>query len=414
MLPNLEVIMLDIPSIRAQFPILNMEVRGKPLVYLDNAASTQKPKLVLDRIQAYYETENANIHRGVHYLSETATRKVDEARQTVAKFINAPDEHEVIFTRGCTEGINLVAATWGRQHIGEGDEIIITEMEHHSNIVPWQILAAEKGAIIKAAPINEAGELILEELEKLFTPRTKLLAVVHVSNSLGTVNPAKQLIEMAHSRGVKILLDGAQSVSHLGVDMQDLNPDFFVFSGHKIYAPTGIGALWASRETLEAMPPYQGGGDMISSVSLTAGSTWNVIPYKFEAGTPHMEGIIGLGTALEWVSNIGLDNIHAHENHLLERATKAVENMPGIRIIGTAKDKASVLSFVMEGAHPNDIGTLLDARGVAVRTGHHCTQPLMDKYGLPATARASFAVYNTEEEVDVFVESLEFAREMLV
>ncbi|RYG65345.1 cysteine desulfurase [bacterium] len=406
--------MLDIQHIRDQFPILNMEVRGKPLVYLDNAASTQKPKVVLDRIQAYYETENANIHRGVHYLSETATRKVDEARETVAKFINAPDVHEIIFTRGCTEGINLVASSWGRQNIGAGDEIILTEMEHHSNIVPWQILAAEKGAVIKVVPVTEAGELDMAALEALFSPRTKLLSVVHVSNALGTVNPAKQLVEMAHSRGVKILLDGAQSVSHLGVDVQDLNPDFFVFSGHKIYAPTGIGALWARRETLEAMPPYQGGGDMISSVSFAKGSTWNELPYKFEAGTPHMEGMIGLGTALEWVSEIGLDNIHAHEEKLLQRATAAVEKMPDIRIIGTAKEKASVLSFVMEGAHPNDIGTLLDARGVAIRTGHHCTQPLMDKFGLPATARASFAVYNTEEEVDVFLEALDFAREMLV
>jgi cysteine desulfurase/selenocysteine lyase len=404
---------LNIAQIRAQFPILDLEVRGKPLVYLDNAATTQKPHAVLERIQKYYECENANIHRAVHFLSEVATRRTEEARVKVARFLGARDSHEVIFTRGCTEGINLVAGSWGRTNIGAGDEIILTEMEHHSNIVPWQILAAEKGATIKVAPINDDGELLLEEFEALFTEKTKIVSVVHLSNSLGTINPAKTLVEIAHRHGALILLDGAQSVSHLPVDVQDLECDFFVFSGHKIYGPTGIGALWARRELLEAMPPYQGGGDMISSVKWS-GSTWNELPYKFEAGTPNMEGAIGLAAALEWVEAVGLDNIAAHEAHLLQLATDAVKDIPDLTIIGRAKEKASVLSFVMKGAHPNDIGTLLDARGVAIRTGHHCTQPLMDRFGLPATARASFAVYNTEEEVEKFVEALHFAREMLV
>ncbi len=403
---------LDIAAIRAQFPILATKVHGKPLVYLDNAATTQKPQVVLDRIAKYYESENANIHRAVHYLSEVATRRTEEARIKIARFLGVIDAHELIFTRGCTDGINLVAGSWGRANIGAGDEIILSAMEHHSNIVPWQILAAEKGAIIKVAPINDDGELLLDELEALFSPRTKLVSMIHVSNSLGTIVPAKKIIEMAHARGVKVLLDAAQSVPHLKIDLEELNPDFFVFSGHKIYGPTGIGCLWARRETLEAMPPYQGGGDMISSVKWS-GSTWNELPYKFEAGTPNMEGAIGLATAIEWVEEIGVDNIAAHETHLLNLATDAVKDIPGLTIIGRAREKASVLSFVIEGAHPNDIGTLLDARGVAIRTGHHCTQPLMDRFGLPATARASFAVYNTEEEVEKFVDALGFAHEML-
>ena len=405
--------MLDIQSIRDQFPILGIEVRGKPLVYLDNAATTQKPRAVLDRIQHYYTAENANIHRGVHYLSELATRKTDEAREKVARFLNAPDVHEVIFTGGCTDGINLVASSWGRANIGMGDEIILTAMEHHSNIVPWQMLAAEKGATIKVAPINEDGELLMDEFVALFTAHTKLVSVVHLSNSLGTINPVKQIIALAHAHGAKVLLDGAQSLSHVKVDVQDLDCDFFTFSGHKIYGPTGIGGLWGKRELLEAMPPYKGGGDMISSVSW-GGSTWNVLPYKFEAGTPHMEGIIGLGAALDWVDSVGIEAIAAHEEHLLSIATEAVKDFPGLTIIGRAKEKASILSFVIEGSHPNDIGTLLDARGIAIRTGHHCTQPLMDRFGLPATARASFAVYNTEEEVEKFVDGLKFAQEMLV
>lgn len=404
---------LDVQAVREQFPILQTQVRDKPLVYLDNAATTQKPRAVLQRIQKYYESENANIHRAVHHLSEVATRRTEEARVKVARFLGARDSHEVIFTRGCTEGINLVASSWGRANINAGDEIILTAMEHHSNIVPWQLLAAEKGAIIKVAPINDAGELLLDELEKLFSPRTKIISLIHVSNSLGTINPVQQIIAMAHARGVLVLLDAAQSVPHLKLDVQQLDPDFLVFSGHKIYGPTGIGALWAKRELLEAMPPYQGGGDMISRVTFE-GSSWNELPYKFEAGTPNMEGAIGLGAALDWVEEVGLENIAAHEAHLLELATDAVRDFPGLRIIGTAREKASVLSFVIEGAHPNDIGTLLDARGVAIRTGHHCTQPLMDRFGLPATARASFAVYNTEEEVEKFVQALHFAREMLV
>ncbi|PQV65225.1 cysteine desulfurase / selenocysteine lyase [Abditibacterium utsteinense] len=404
---------LDIQNIRAQFPILQTEVRGKPLVYLDNAATTQKPRVVIERIQKYYESENANIHRAVHYLSEVATRRTEEARVIIARFLNAPDAHEIIFTRGCTDGINLVAGSWGRANIGAGDEIILSAMEHHSNIVPWQILAAEKGATIKVAPINDDGELLLDEFEALFSERTKLVSIVHVSNSLGTINPVREIIEMAHARGVLVLLDAAQAVPHLKVDVQDLKPDFLVFSGHKLYGPTGIGVLWARREILEAMPPYQGGGDMISSVKWS-GSTWNELPYKFEAGTPNMEGAIGLASAIEWVEELGLENIAAHENELLQRATDAVKDFPGLTIIGRAREKASVLSFVIEGAHPNDIGTLLDARGVAIRTGHHCTQPLMDRFGIPATARASFAVYNTESEVDKFIEALHFAREMLL
>ncbi|HEX9997706.1 MAG TPA: cysteine desulfurase [Abditibacterium sp.] len=403
---------LDIAAIRAQFPILHTSVRGKPLVYLDNAATTQKPQVVLDRIAHYYEAENANIHRAVHYLSEVATRRTEEARIIIARFLGIKDAHELIFTRGCTDGINLVAGSWGRANIGAGDEIILSAMEHHSNIVPWQILAAEKGAIIKVAPINEDGELLLDEFEALFSEKTKLVSIIHVSNALGTINPAQKIIEMAHARGVKVLLDAAQSVPHLKVDLEALNPDFFVFSGHKIYGPTGIGCLWARRETLEAMPPYQSGGDMISSVKWS-GSTWNELPYKFEAGTPNMEGAIGLAAAIEWVESIGIDQIAAHENHLLALATDAVQDFPGLTIIGRAREKASVLSFTIAGAHPNDIGTLLDARGVAIRTGHHCTQPLMERFGLPATARASFAVYNTEEEVEKFVYALEFAREML-
>jgi cysteine desulfurase/selenocysteine lyase len=395
----------DVVLIRSEFPILELEVHGKPLVYLDNAASTQKPLAVLDRIERYYREENANIHRGVHYLSEVATRRYEEARVTVGRFLNVRHSHEVIFTRGCTESINLVASTWGRRNIGAGDEIILSALEHHSNIVPWQMLAAETGAVIRVIPINDAGEILWDQYQALLSERTKLVSVVHLSNALGTINPIKKIIDAAHAQGAKVLVDGAQSAPHFPVDVQALDCDFFAFSGHKIYAPTGIGVLYGKTELLEAMPPYQGGGDMISSVSWS-GSTWNVLPYKFEAGTPNMEGAIGLGEAINWVEAIGLAPIADHEAALLQRATEAIADIPGLHFIGTAAQKASVLSFGIEGAHPNDIGALLDAHGVAIRTGHHCAQPLMDRLGIPATARASFAVYNTFEDVDVFAQAL--------
>ena len=396
----------DIQQIRAQFPILGMKVRdGKPLVYLDNAATTQKPQVVLDRIRHYYEAENANIHRGVHYLSEVATRHYEEARVRIGQLINARKAREIIYTRGCTEGINLVASSWGRANIGAGDEIILTAMEHHSNIVPWQMLAAEKGAVIKVIPVDDSGTLLMDEYAKLLSPRTKIVSFVHLSNALGTINPAHQIIEMAHAAGAVVLVDGAQSVPHFHVDVQELNCDFFAFSGHKIYGPTGIGVLYGKQELLEAMPPYQGGGDMISNVSWD-GSSWNALPYKFEAGTPHIEGGIALATAMEWVHEVGIDHIAAQESVLLERATAAVSDIPGLRIVGTSPNKASVLSFVIEGAHPNDIGALLDASGIAIRTGHHCAQPVMARFGVSATARASFAVYNTVEEIDFFAQAL--------
>ena len=396
----------DIQSIRAQFPILGARVRdGKPLVYLDNAATTQKPQVVLDRIRQYYEAENANIHRGVHYLSEVATRHYEEARVRIGQLINARKAREIIYTRGCTEGINLVASSWGRANIGAGDEIILTAMEHHSNIVPWQMLAAEKGAVIKVGPVDDSGTLLMDEYAKLLGERTKIVSFVHLSNALGTINPAHQIIAMAHAAGAVVLVDGAQSVPHFHVDVQDLNCDFFAFSGHKIYGPTGIGVLYGKQELLEAMPPYQGGGDMISNVSWD-GSSWNALPYKFEAGTPHIEGGIALATAMEWVHQVGIGHIAAQESILLDRATAAISDIPGLRIIGTSPNKASVLSFVIEGAHPNDIGALLDASGIAIRTGHHCAQPVMERFGVPATARASFAVYNTVEEIDFFAQAL--------
>lgn len=403
---------LDIARIRAEFPILQAEVRGKPLVYLDNAATTQKPLRVLERIQTYYREENANIHRGVHYLSELATRRYEEARERIGRFLNVRENHEVIFVRGCTEGINLVAATWGRQNIGAGDEIIVSALEHHSNIVPWQILAEERGAHLKVIPINDAGELLLDEYENLLSERTKIVSIVQLSNALGTVNPVKHIIERAHAYGAKVLVDGAQSAPHFPVDVQELDCDFFAFSGHKIYGPTGIGVLYGKSELLNAMPPYQGGGDMISNVTWER-SAWNVLPYKFEAGTPHIEGAIALAEAIDWVDNLGLDAVAAHEAVLLEAATEAIADIPGLRLVGTADHKASVLSFVIDGAHPNDIGALLDANGVAIRTGHHCAQPVMERLGLGATARASFAVYNSLEDVEAFAQALRRVQSLL-
>ena len=404
---------LDIAAIRAQFPILQTEVRGKPLVYLDNAATTQKPQVVIDRISQFYEGENANSHRAVHFLSEVSTRRFEEARVKIARFIGARDAHECIFVRGCTEGINLVAATWGRANLGEGDEIILTEMEHHSNIVPWQLLAAQTGCSIKVTPVFDNGELDMDAYRALFSERTKLVSFVHLSNALGTINPAREIIDIAHENGALVLCDAAQSVPHFSIDVQQLGADFLVFSGHKIYGPTGIGILWARRELLDEMPPYQGGGNMINRVSWNA-TTWNTVPYKFEAGTSNMAGAIGLGEAIDWIEQIGLDAIAQHEGELLNYATQKLCEIPGFRIIGMAPNKASVLSFLIDKTHPNDVAHLIDTQGVAVRSGHHCCMPLMNRYDIPGTLRASFAVYNTTEEVDALCNALNFAREMLV
>jgi cysteine desulfurase/selenocysteine lyase len=401
----------DVQRIRADFPILKQRVHGKPLVYLDNAASTQKPRAVIDALVRYYETDNANIHRGVHQLSQQATQHYEEARAKVQRFLHAAEAREVLFTRGTTEAINLVAQTYGRQHVRAGDAVVITTMEHHSNIVPWQILCEEKGAVLRVAPISDAGELLLDELEKLLGPRTRFVSVVHVSNTLGTINPVRQVIALAHRRQIPVLIDGAQAVPHLPVDVQELDCDFYAFSGHKLYGPTGIGVLYGKARLLEAMPPYQGGGDMISSVTF-AKTTYNVLPYKFEAGTPNIAGTIGLGAAIDYVNGIGLDAIATHEQDLLEYATEALLAIPGIRIIGTAKEKAGAISFVLDGVHPHDIGTILDQEGIALRTGHHCTQPLMDRFGVPATARAALAFYNTKDEIDALARGLDKVKEV--
>ncbi len=395
----------DVAALRRDFPILQHKVHGKPLVYLDNAATTQKPKVVLDVMRRYYEEENSNVHRGVHLLSETATKSYEGARETVRKFVNARSVQEVVFTRGTTEAINLVAASFGRPRLQKGDEILVSAMEHHSNIVPWQLACEATGATLKVVPITDAGELDMAAFAKLLTPRTKVFAVTHVSNALGTINPVKELVAQAHAKGIPVLVDGAQAVPHTKVDVQALGADFYAFSGHKLYGPTGIGALVAKREHLEAMPPYQGGGDMIRSVTFE-GSTWNELPYKFEAGTPAIAEAIGLAAAIRYVEGVGLDAIAKHEHTLLEQATSTVTTIPGVRVVGTARHKAGVLSFTVDGVHPHDIGSLLDRDGVAVRTGHHCAQPVMDRYGLPATTRASFGLYNTAAEVDVFAASL--------
>ena len=395
----------DIESIRRDFPILNRAARGKRLVYLDNAATTQKPQAVIDRIVRYYSQENSNVHRGVHYLSEIATIEFENARGVVQRFLNARDIKEVVFTRGTTEAINLVAQAWGRTNVREGDEILITAIEHHSNIVPWQMLCAEKGAKLLVAPVNDAGEVMIEELERMLNPRVKLVAVNHASNALGTINPIKRIISAAHANGSIVLVDGAQGVPHMRVDVQDLGADFYAFSGHKVYGPTGVGVLYGRQALLEEMPPWQGGGDMILSVSYEK-TTYNALPYKFEAGTPNIEGVVALAAALEYVDGIGLDAISAYEHDLLLYATKRMLEIDGLRIIGTAAEKAAVISFVLEGVHPHDIGTILDQEGVAVRTGHHCAQPLMMRFNVPATGRASFGLYNTREEADALVAAL--------
>ena len=394
-----------IERIRADFPILARSARGKRLVYLDNAATTQKPRQVIDRIVRYYTEENSNVHRGVHYLSELATMEYENARGAVQRFVNAADEKEIIFTRGTTEAINLVAQTWGRTNVREGDEILISAIEHHSNIVPWQMLAQEKSASVRVVPVNDAGELLMDEYERMLNPRVKLVAVGHASNALGTINPVKRIVELAHANGSLVLVDGAQGVPHLHVDVRDLDADFYAFSGHKVYGPTGIGVLYGRQALLEAMPPWQGGGDMILSVSYEK-TTYNALPYKFEAGTPNIAGVIALQSALDYVSGIGLDAIAAYEHDLRVYATERLQEIDGLRLIGTAREKAAVVSFVLEGVHPHDIGTILDQEGVAIRTGHHCAQPLMMRFNVPATGRASFGLYNTREEADALVAAL--------
>jgi cysteine desulfurase / selenocysteine lyase len=402
----------DVESIRKHFPILKREVKGKRLVYLDNAATAQKPQQVIDALVEYYSMHNANVHRGIHTLAEEATAAYEATRDTVAAFINAASRDQIIFTRGATEGINLVAYAWGRANINAGDEIIISTLEHHSNIVPWQILCEEKKAILKAIPISDSGELLLVEYEKLLSSKTKLVAISHASNTLGTINPVKKIIDRAHAAGAVVLVDGAQSSVHLDIDVQEMDCDFFVFSAHKVYGPTGVGVLFGKKELLEAMPPFLGGGEMIKEVTF-AKTTYNELPYKFEAGTPNIADVVALKAALDFVNKIGKKAIRRHEDELLHYATDALLEIKGLRIIGTAKEKVSVISFVIEGIHPQDLGILLDNSGIAVRTGHHCTEPLMACFGIPGTARASFAMYNTKQEVDKLIEGLHKAIKIL-
>ncbi len=402
---------LDVEAVRRDFPILSRTVHGKPIVYLDNAATSQTPIPVIDTIRRYYLEENSNVHRGVHFLSQVATEKYEAARRRIATFLNSPVGCEVIFTRGTTDGINLVAQTYGRQHVGAGDEVLVSHLEHHSNIVPWQMLCEEKGARLRVIPINDRGEIIMESLDGLLTGKTKILALAHVSNALGTVNPVKEIIARAHERDIPVLLDGAQSAPHMPIDLKDLGADFFACSGHKMYGPTGIGILHGRAKVLNAMPPYQGGGDMIMSVSFEK-TTFNSLPYKFEAGTPNIEGVIALGAAVDYLEHLGMDNIAAHERDLVAYATEALREVKGLTIIGTAKAKAGVISFVMESAHPHDIGQILDDEGVAIRVGHHCAQPVMARFGIPATARASFAAYNTRDEIDALVRALHKVNEV--
>jgi cysteine desulfurase / selenocysteine lyase len=404
---------LDVRTIRGDFPILQQRVHGRPLVYLDNAATTQKPRTVIDRLDRYYLDENANVHRGVHLLSEQATDAYESARRTACRFLNAADTPEIVFVRGTTEAINLVAQSYGRTHVGPHDEIVVTAMEHHSNIVPWQMLCEEKDARLRVAPITDAGELRIDEFERLLSDRTKMVAVVHVSNALGTVNPIGEIVRIAHARGVPVLVDGAQAVAHTAVDVRALGCDFYAFSGHKIFGPTGIGVLYGRASLLDAMPPYQGGGDMIRSVTFER-TLYNALPYKFEAGTPNIAGALGLAAALEYVEAIGFHRIAAHERELLQYGTDALSRVPGLRLTGTAPDKAGILAFVLEGVHPHDVGTILDREGIAIRTGHHCCQPLMDRLGVPATSRASLALYNTREEIDALALALGRVREVFV
>jgi cysteine desulfurase/selenocysteine lyase len=403
---------LDVYSIRQQFPILNREIKGKPLVYFDNAATSQKPQSVIDALVNYYSDFNANVHRGIHTLAEEATLAFENTRDAVQQFINAASREQIIFTKGTSEGINLVAYTWGRQNIKADDEIIISTMEHHSNIVPWQVLCDEKKAVLKIIPINDNGELLMDEYEKLLSRKTKLVSIVQASNALGTVNPVKQIIDAAHKKGAVVLVDGAQSVVHLDINVQEMDCDFFVFSSHKLYGPTGVGILYGKKNLLQSMPVFQGGGEMISEVAFEK-TTYNELPYKFEAGTPNIADTIAFKSALDFVNQTGKEKIRRHEEELLSYSTKQLEQIPGLKIIGRAKEKVSVVSFVIDGLHPQDIGILLDNRGIAVRTGHHCAQPLMNRFGITGTVRASFAVYNTKEEIDELVKGLQKAIKIL-
>ena len=400
-----------IDRIRRDFPILSVQVRGKPLVYLDNGASAQKPTAVIERIAKTYETEYANVHRGVHYMSQLATDAMEAARRRVRDFINAASERETIFVRGATEGINLVAASWGRANLSAGDEIILSVLEHHSNIVPWQIVAEQTGAVIRVVPVDDAGEFLFDEYEKLLSDRTKMVAVTHVSNALGTVVPVQDVIRAAHARGALVLLDGCQAVPHMKIDVQALDVDFYVFSGHKLYGPSGIGVLYGKESLLQAMPPYQGGGEMIDRVTFEK-TTYAELPFKFEAGTPHIAGIIALGSAIDYIDAIGFDAIAAHEHDLLDYATQQLTALNTVDIVGTAKNKAAILSFNIREVHPHDVGTILDHDGIAVRTGHHCAQPIMDRFDIAATVRASFGLYNTRGEVDALVRGIHRVQEM--
>lgn len=403
----------DIQKIRADFPLLKREVNGKPLVYLDNGATTQKPKVVIDAITNYYSDMNSNVHRGVHYLSQISTDAFEVTRRKVQEFINAKEDFEVIITKGTTDSINLVASCYGKAFIHEGDEIIISAMEHHSNIVPWQMLCEEKGAVLRVIPMNEKGELDLEAYKNLLSDKTKLVSVTYVSNSLGTINPIKEIIELAHAKNVPVFVDAAQAIQHIAIDVQELDVDFLAFSGHKMYAPTGVGVLYAKKDLLNAMPPYQGGGDMIKDVTFEK-TTYNELPFKFEAGTPNIEAGICLAAAIDYINELGIDNIKAYEDDLLAYATAKIKDISGVRIIGEAAKKSSVLSFVVDGVHPYDIGVILDKLGIAVRTGHHCAQPVMDQFQIPGTVRASLAVYNTKEDVDNFIAGLTRALNMLL
>jgi cysteine desulfurase/selenocysteine lyase len=401
----------DVDRVRADFPILSRTVHGRPLVYLDNAATTQKPRAVVEAIAGYYGTINANVHRGVHELSGRATDAFEAARERVRRFFNAAHSREIVFTRNATESINLVAYAFAGSRLREGDEVVISAMEHHSNIVPWQLVCERTGGRLRVAPIDDRGALIVEEFERLLGPRTRLVSIAHMSNALGTINPVAEIVRLAHGRGIPVLLDGSQAAYHMPVDVQALGCDFYAATGHKLYGPTGIGVLYGKTAHLEAMPPFMGGGDMISSVTFER-STWNTLPHKFEAGTPDISGVVGLHAALDYIDAIGRDRIAAHERHLLEHGTRVLESVPGVRLIGTAPSKASILSFVMDNVHPHDIGTIVDREGIAIRTGHHCAQPVMERFGIPATARASLAMYNTAEELDALGRALHRVHEV--
>ncbi len=401
----------DVARVRENFPILGETVHGKPLVYLDNAATAQKPRAVIERVARYYETENSNIHRGVHRLSEQATRAYEDARAAVRRFLNAAHDREIVFVRGATEAINLVARCYGGANLEAGDEVVISAMEHHSNIVPWQLICQEKGAVLRVIPVDDRGDVVMEDYHRLLGPRTRIVALPHVSNALGTVNPVKEMIADAHRAGVPVLIDGAQGAPHAGVDVQDLDCDFYAFSSHKLYGPTGVGVLYGKAGLLEAMPPYQGGGDMILTVSFEA-TEYNALPYKFEAGTPNIAGVIGLGAAVEYLAGLGIEAVAAHEDRVLAYAVERLTSMPGLRLIGTPERRASLVSFVFGDVHAHDIGTILDQDGIAVRTGHHCAMPVMDRFCVPATVRASFACYNTEAEVDALAEGLDKVRRL--